>query len=354
MSEAEFYPEEGMEGEESPSSGLPDRKAKFDKWMAISWGISLASAGLILALATVIVLFVKQDEEEAPGFELAVDMQLDEEEIEKKVQQKKLEKTSSSASSRSPIVAMTDLSDIDVSDMNFTVGLDKGVADVGVTGNVGTMSLGLDMGAMNMASFFGMKAKGNRFAFLIDYSASMKPDQLKVMKRELIKTLATFNSNVQVSLIFFSGPSFIAGTDPKKAATNWDSPGRDAHNFLPKKGWKPPVPKWLACTKSTKSRLQKHIMETPVSFGTDWRNPFNMAYTMNPRPQVIFFMTDGSTRNPHETVEKVKKNRTIQVNSIAFGIPNEKAEEPMKEMAKATKGTFKSYSRQQIAKMAAK
>ena len=95
-------------------------------------------------------------------------------------------------------------------------------------------------------------------------------------------------------------------------------------------------------------------METPVSFGTDWRNPFNMAYTMNPRPQVIFFMTDGSTRNPNETVEKVKKNRTIQVNSIAFGIPNEKAEEPMKEMAKATKGPFKSYSKQQIAKMAAK
>ena len=83
MSDAEYYPEE----EEVTSPGLPERKPKFDKWMAISWGISLASAVLILALATVIVLFVKQDEEEAPGFALAVDMQLDQEEIEKKVQQ---------------------------------------------------------------------------------------------------------------------------------------------------------------------------------------------------------------------------------------------------------------------------
>ena len=122
MSDAEYYPEE----EEVTSPGLPERKPKFDKWMAISWGISLASAGLILALATVIVLFVKHEEEEAPGFELAVDMQLDEEEIEKKVQQKKLEKSSSSASARSPIVAMTNLSDIDVSDMNFTVGPTRG------------------------------------------------------------------------------------------------------------------------------------------------------------------------------------------------------------------------------------
>jgi hypothetical protein len=350
MSDAEYYPEE----EEATSPGLPERKPKFDKWMAISWGISLASAALILALATVIVLFVKHDEEEAPGFALAVDMQLDQEEIQKKVQQKKLEKSSSSASSRSPIVAMTNLSDIDVSDMNFTVGLDKGVADVGVTGNVGNMSLGLDMGAMNMASFFGMKAKGNRFAFLIDYSGSMKEDQLKVMKNELIKTLNTFNSNVQVSLIFFSGPAFIAGEDPNQIRANWENPGGGFSNYVPKKGWKPPVPKWLACTKSTKSRLKGHILETPKTGGTDWRNPFNMAYTMNPRPQVIFFMTDGATRNPEETVEKVKKNRTIQVNSIAFGIGSPQAEAPMKEMAKVTRGTFKAYTKPEIAKMAAK
>ena len=65
-------------------------------------------------------------------------------------------------------------------------------------------------------------------------------------------------------------------------------------------------------------------------------------------------MTDGATRNPQESVDMVKKNRTIQVNPIAFGIPNEKAEAPMQEMAKMTKGTFKSYSRPEIEKMAAK
>ena len=65
-------------------------------------------------------------------------------------------------------------------------------------------------------------------------------------------------------------------------------------------------------------------------------------------------MTDGAVGNPHLTVEMVKHNRAIQVNSIAFGISGAKAEKPMKEMAKLTGGTFKSYSKQQITKMAAK
>ena len=356
MSEAEHYPEEGhelYEEEASPGISLSERKGKFDKWMAICWGISLAVFGLLLALATLIIIFVKE-EEEVVGFELAVDIVEDQEEIQKQVEQQKLEKSSSTASERSPIVAKLNISDIEVAEMNFTIGLDKGVGDVGISGNVGIGNLGLDMGGMGMASFFGMQAKGNRFAFLIDYSRSMQPDQLKVMKHELIKTLKSFNSSVQVSLIFFSGPSFIAGQDPNQVRANWDNPGGGFNNFVPKKGWKPPVPKWHTCTPTTKSNLEKHIRGTPTTGGTDWRNPFNMAYSMNPRPQVIYFMTDGATRNPQETVEKVKRNRAIQVNSIAFGIPNAQAEEPMREMAKATRGTFKSYSKQQIGKMAAK
>ena len=351
MSEADYYQEE----EHATSSSLPQPRGRFDKWMAICWGISLATLGLIVALATVIVLFVSEPEEESVGFELAVET-IEQKEVEQKqVRQKQLEQSASSASQRNPIATTLSLNNMEVEALDFTVGMDKGVADIGNVGAaMGNLDLGLDMGAMKMVGFLGTKAKGNRFVFIIDYSASMKADQLKVMKQELTKTLSTFTGSVQVSLIFFSGPAFLAGEDPKKAAENWESPGRDAHNFLPKKGWKPPVPKWIACTSATKAKLTKYIYDTPVSFGTDWRNPFRMAYSMNPRPQVIFFMTDGATRNPQETVDMVKKNRTIQVNPIAFGIPNEKAEAPMQEMAKMTKGTFKSYSRPEIEKMAAK
>ena len=357
MSEAEYSPVEEYESAvdvEPADSGPSERKNRFDKLMVVCWGTSFALVGLLLALATLIVIWVKAPEEEPIAFELATEMPVEEEEVQKKIEQKKLEKSSSSASSRSAIVVTSNISDIESAEVDFTIGLDKGVGDVGISGNVGTGNLGLDMGAMGMASFFGMQAKGNRFAFIIDYSASMSQTQLTVMKRELIKTLNAFTGGVQVSLIFFSGPAFIAGTDPNQAKKHWDNPGRQASNFVPKKGWRPPVPKWLACTSGTKDRLGKHIKGTRITFGTDWRNPFRMAYSMRPYPHVIYFMTDGAVGNPPLTVEMVKRNRAIQVNSIAFGISGPKAEKPMKEMAKLTGGTFKSYSKQQIAKMAAK
>ena len=346
---------ETLQEEEAHTSVLPQRRTKFDKWMLVSWGISVAVAGVILALAMVIVIFIKDAEEEDPGFELAVDqIQEDPEEQQKKIQEQQLEKSSSTTAPRTAITVNTDIADINVESIDFNVSVDKGdvgeISGAGATGNIG---LGMDLGSMNMVSFFGMKSKGNRFAFLIDYSASMGANQLKVMKHELVKTLNTFNRDVQVALIFFSGPAFIAGTTPKEAAQHWDKNG-GAHNFTPKKGWRPPIPKWRACSPGIKAGFEKHVRGTPVSFGTDWRNPFNMAYSMSPAPQVIYFMTDGATGNPQATVDKVKKRNKIQVNSIAFGIPNAKAEEPMKEMAKATRGTFKSYSKAEINNMAAK
>lgn len=352
MSDVEYDSQE----EYAPTASLPKARGRVDKWMAICWGISIAAFGLILALATVIILFVQEPEEEAIGFELAVDTVQEQQEEQKQVKQKQLERSASSSSARTPIAVDMNLSNLQVESVDFTVGIDKGVGDIGNVGSaIGNLDLGgLDMGSMQMVGFLGTKAKGNRFVFLIDYSASMKTNQLKVMKNELIKTLNTFNGSVQVSLVFFSGPAFLAGENAQGIRANWDNPGGGFHNFVPKKGWKPPVPKWMACTSGTKSRLSKFVQETPVTGGTDWRNPFRMAYTMNPRPQVIFFMTDGATKNPEETIAMVKKNRTIQVNSIAFGIPSKNAEAPMQEMAKMTRGTFKSYSKDQIDKMAAK
>lgn len=358
MSDAEYYAEEEHEyppEEESHASVLPQRRTRFDKWMAVSWGISLAVAGVILALAMVIVIFIKDAEDEDAGFELAVDQVLeDPEEQQKKVKEQQLEKSSSTTAPRTAITVNTNIADINIESVDFNISVDKGdvgeISGAGATGNIG---LGMDLGSMSMVSFFGMKSQGNRFAFLIDYSASMKADQLKVMKHELVKTLTSFNRDVQVALIFFSGPAFIAGQDPREVRQHWDNPNRDFNNWIPKKGWKPPVPKWRACSPTNKAAFEKNVRGTPTSGGTDWRNPFNMAYTMSPAPQVIFFMTDGATRNPESTVEKVKRRNKIQVNSIAFGIPNAQAEEPMKEMAKATRGTFKSYSKAQIAKMAA-
>jgi len=362
MSEEEYYDEEAYEyaepAEASHGSSILTKRgnAGVDKTMLVSWGIGAASAGLILALATVIVLFVTEEEEEPIAYSLAPMMDDQQEEIEQKQKQKSLERSSSSASNSTPVTVEMNVGEIAVDAVAFDVGADMGdVGNISGVGNVGTLGLGLGSGMGMKMSFLGTSAQGNKICFIIDYSASMGANQLKVMKHELTKTLRAFNREIQTGLIFFSGPAWDAGgreyVDPKVEAKNWTSTG--AHDFSPAGGYKPAIPSWTSCTPGNQKKFEELIYKTPTSFGTDWRHPFRMAYDMKPQPQVIFFMTDGSTRNPEETVAMVKKNKRIQVNPIAFGIPNKGAEAPMEEMAKMTRGTFKPYSKEEIDKMAA-
>ncbi len=329
------------------------RGGGFDKMMAVSWGISLAMGGLLLALATVIVLFVTEDEEEQVTLSFAPPMPDQQEEMEQKMKQKQLERSSSSATSTAPIVVEMNIADISVESVNIEVGADVGdVGNISGAGNIGNLS-GLGMGAgMGMKmTFMGAQAQGNKFAFIIDYSASMGPEQLRVMKSELSKVLRAMSRDVQVALIFFSGPAFLAGTDPKAEAERWTNTG--PHDFALKQGEKLARPAWIPCSPSNVNTMEEQVWNTKTSFGTDWRHPFDMAYSMNPKPDVIYFMTDGSTRNPEETVNKVLKNKRIQVNAIAFGIPNEDAKVPMQTMTESTRGTFKSYDKAEIVRLAA-
>ena len=364
MSEEEYhYEEEAYEYadaarvEETPLHAtelVGKRGGGFDKMMAVSWGISFAMGALLLALATVIVLFVTEDEEEPVTYSFAPVMPDQQEEMEQKVKQKQLERSSTSATNTSPIVVDMNVADISMDTVSIDIGADVGdVGNISGAGNIGNLS-GLGMGAgMGMKmSFMGASAQGNKFAFIIDYSASMGNDQLLVMKSELTRVISAMSRDVQVALIFFSGPAWLAGTDPQAEAARWNNNG--AHDFSLKPGEKLARPAWIPCSPSNRAKMEEQIQSTPKSFGTDWRNPFEMAYTMSPKPDVIYFMTDGSTRNPQETVDKVLKNKRIQVNAIAFGIPNADAEVPMKTMTDSTRGTFKSYSKAEITTMAAK
>ena len=215
-----------------------------------------------------------------------------------------------------------------------------------------TLKGGSKFGGKFGAKLFGVKSKGRNFVFIIDYSASMKQDQLTVMKAELTKTLKEFNPKANIAMIFFSGPAWVAGVDPKQEAKKWD--GKGAGWWKPKKGYNPPTPKWLKAEGATKRELAYHVQNTPVTFGTVWENPFKLAYQMYPKPDVIYFMTDGASKNPIETLKLVEQNKSTQVFTFAYGIPNEKASEPLKAIAEMTKGKFKIYTKEAIKDMAAK
>lgn len=111
--------------------------------------------------------------------------------------------------------------------------------------------------------------------------------------------------------------------------------------------WKPvgkrQKPEWMDVTGKQLEESLEIIRESKLSGGTDWTNPLEMAFEMDPPPQIVFFMTDGSMSGrdmmdlTRDLSSKAKK-KDIVVNSIAMMEP--KAEESMLELAKRTGGVF--------------
>ena len=210
-------------------------------------------------------------------------------------------------------------------------------------------------GTAGGTSFFGQTASANRVCYVIDYSKSMKNQGREdLMRKELVKSLRGLPTGTKYQMIFFAGPAWVAGSDvsDRHAQKNsvitgkdgkeykWTSPARNAHD------WKPDgerqVPRWIDATKPGLSKSRSLVKKTKLVFGTQWKDPLEMALEMNPPPQVIFFMTDGSagseTARVAAKIARKAKLLGTRINCVAMMEP--RAFKPMDEMAKVTGGSF--------------
>ncbi len=240
-------------------------------------------------------------------------------------------------------IVMPELNELDVKDISPVVS-----TTTPSTGDVG--KVGVDLSALNNAfnsSFMGVQSQANRIAFIIDYSASMRGKD-KVMRNELDEAVNKLPPAAEVCLIFFSGPSWLAGEDATKIHKNWM--GDQKKGWKPQAGFKPSNPKWIPVTPSTKKKLTKAIWSTPLTFGSVWDNSYRWALTLlNPKPDVIYFMTDGAASVKGMEIIKNNRGRT-KIYTIAYGTP-EKAKVPLQEIAAMTGGKFKFVSMDQIRNM---
>ena len=208
-------------------------------------------------------------------------------------------------------------------------------------GDLGDVSVNVDMSVLNKAfasNFMGIKSKANKILFIIDYSASMNGRD-KVMRSELSKAIEKLPAVGSVSVIFFSGPTWVAGEDAKALHKNWT--GSNNGGWKPNDGYNPVKPKWLPVTPSIKKRLIKAVYDTPLTFGTVWDNSFEWAFYMNPKPDVIYFMTDGNSNKNFQGLDiiKQKKGKT-KIYTIGYGAPAG-AKVPLEEIAAMTGGKSK-------------
>lgn len=279
----------------------------------------------------------------------------DSEVIEKQETSTQVErKPSAPAAAMSKVIASSMASATSVSVPNIEVGepsVDFGNGDDFGEGWGDDQGWG-EGGSSGGASFFKQKVSAERICFVIDYSKSMSGKRIKLLKKELARSVGALPSGIEYQLIFFAGPAWTAGSKVVVAKGNKSAvvsfEGRE-YKWLSKNanewrtsGHKLQPPAWLKGSKSNIDQSLSAIKNTPLIFGTAWEAPLQTALDMNPKPDVIFFMTDGLSGKGSASIAKSigmkAKRLDVKINAIAMMDPS--AKEAMGALAERSGGQF--------------
>ncbi len=181
------------------------------------------------------------------------------------------------------------------------------------------------------AKFFGTKAQGNKFVYVLDRSGSMdyqsgevsdyQVTRFDVARMELIKSVESLQPHQEFYVVLFS-------TGMKQMFNE--------QSLLPK-----PV----KATLENKARLRDWLWEGHASGGTDPRDSLKLAFKM--KPDAIFMLSDGEFRDERDgdplsidlTRKQVADNNPIRINSIALEDDSSKAN--MEELSNVSGGQFR-------------
>jgi len=228
----------------------------------------------------------------------------------------------------------------------------------GSAGAGGGLGSGIGSGSIKgMVSFFGLSAPLERVVFVLDYSVSMKPNQLDLVVQEMGKTLKLLPPKAEYQVVLFAGGA-------RFASEHWDVNTKHKYDrivthrkrkefrfFSPTESYMDyafdgdddelPKDRWLTANSYNTKKTMENLEQKKIWGGTDWRWGFKVALNMDPPPKVIYFMTDGLMDNADKAVEDIlayNKDRkansqfnTLLMNTSA-GLKN------MMKLAKDTSG----------------
>ncbi|MEO0796040.1 MAG: vWA domain-containing protein [Verrucomicrobiota bacterium] len=238
--------------------------------------------------------------------------------------------------------------DINLPKVDGRVAVGGGGAGGGFGGGNGMIDF-----AVSNVNFFNIKDKGERVLFIIDCSGSMSAQvptgetRFELLKQQLNAAVGSLSANIFVEMIYFSGPAWVSGErdGSQRQNYNWDKTTKNNwHTYHPKDLKNISDPSWKRMTMSEKRKLVAEVNNLSMSGGTVWSNPFYIAKKLDPAPELIFFLTDGSTTDEDASrafklvSEWRRKNRDLRINTIALGEP--KAAEGMRSIARRTGGKF--------------
>ena len=181
------------------------------------------------------------------------------------------------------------------------------------------------------AKFFGTKAQGNKFVYVLDRSGSMdyesaeindyRVTRFDVARMELLKSVESLQPHQEFYVVLFS--------TGMKQMFNEESL----------------LPKSVKATPENKARLKDWLWEDRASGGTDPRDSLKLAFKM--KPDAIFMLSDGEFRDERDgdplsidiTKRQMQEKTPIRINSIALEDNSSKAN--MEELSDVSGGQFR-------------
>jgi hypothetical protein len=227
----------------------------------------------------------------------------------------------------------------------------KGMSGGGFGSSGMGKGFGSGMGFGGKINFMGNSGVGKYIVFVVDVSASMSAlgdsgvgtriSRFELLKRELTRTIGRLPPNTHFQVLFFSDFA-------------WPHNEVDSRNnkAFEKYAWKitpestsvriPPF-RYINTTSSSVASSIQIINDSDNPGGTNWGSGLFMALKGTPKPDVIFFMTDGNKSDSVGWVSAVTKlnfaggKRTI-IHTTAMMEPD--AAEELSLLAKQNGGKF--------------
>ncbi|MAR11122.1 MAG: hypothetical protein CL681_14340 [Blastopirellula sp.] len=179
---------------------------------------------------------------------------------------------------------------------------------------IGSLGGGGGGGGGSGASFMGLSATGSRFCIIADRSGSMAGPKLDYVKTEILETLTTMGRRGRFQLIFFN----------------------DRALPYPEEGWRNPT--------KDRTAVEDWLKTVSSGGGTSPVPAFRQAFLLSPRPDAIFFMTDGLF--PAQAVGQIanlnQSGTRVTIHTISF--MDRSSEQLMKQIATDSGGKYRHVS----------
>ncbi len=176
------------------------------------------------------------------------------------------------------------------------------------------------------ASFFGLEASGQRFAYIVDRSTSMKTlipsgelSRWELTQIELIRSVHGLSANSEFYVVLYSSDAIplFGGSE------------------------------WIKASQANKTSTAYAMMSTGANGGTMPIDAFTAVLTLDPKPDAVYFMTDGEfDQDVPGRVAQMNRRRRVPIHCILFGDPGsiektQRVEGMLQSIARSSRGRYR-------------